>query len=180
MWEWLSECYVPCSVALSCLQAAPYWSRTSNGREWNWLTLMHAGVVCRRWGKRRGFHLSEIIRRSLCYVFGKAECSIFLMSLFVNFCLGVVRTWWRSGVLIHVGCGECGMLMPIGVYWMRCTWWVLYIFVLDVYQFDQRTRGDRCGTVIGRCHLAYMYCCYWFEFRVCHGSYYFCGMWFGS
>ena len=176
---WLSVCYVSSSGVL-CLPYALYWSRTSNGRECKWVMLMRAGVVCRTWGQRGVFHLSVIIRWWLCYVFAKVKRRSFLVSPIVDFCwLGVVRAWWRSWVRNRVGCGVSGMHMPTGVYWSWCTWYVLYIFVLDVDRFDLYTRGDKFGSVICRHHCACTYWCYLFEFWVYHGLYYLCRMWFG-
>jgi len=142
--------------------------------------LMRAGVVCRTWGQRGGFHLSEIIRWWFCYVVGKVKRRSFLMSSIVDFCWrGIVRTRWRSWVRNRVGCGEYGMPMPTGGYWSWCTWYVLNIFVLDFDQFDLYMKDDKFGTVIGRCHCACMYWCYLFELWVYYGLYYLCWMWFG-
>jgi hypothetical protein len=44
-----------------------------------------------------------------------------------------------------------------GGYWRLYTWFVVCIFFLDAVQFDLYKRGDRSGSVIGRCHCSYMY-----------------------
>ena len=41
----------------------------------------------------------------------------------------------------------------------------LYIFVLNVHQFDLYRRDDRCGIVTGRCHHEGMYWCYRSKFE---------------